>query len=423
MANFHLFFFLHKITDLIVFGEEVIIFYTSNVDGYLKACNCPGNLFGGLIYADEVIKNVKDTNDNVIVIDGGDLFPSKNWIPKANYVIKLYNHIGLDIINIGDQEFQFGFDYLKEKGNEAKFDFVSANIRKNGKLVFKPFLIKKIGSLKIGIIGYADPHVFYSMNMKDIDVIPADKSLPPIIKEIAHKCDFLILLSHSGMEKDKILAKAFPEIDLILGAHSEILSHKPKKINKTYIIHSGSFAHYLLKITLSKSSANKKKITYESIKLEGIPISRSVQKIYESYLQSSDELTIAASEKLKSKPHNYKKAPSADDCGACHFDEYSQWLKTSHAKAWHTIEEDGRTQDISCIACHTTLYQKDKGFVSLELTPELTNVTCVSCHIDYEGHPDQKESFQSVKEELCRVSLKSICNKLKFRKFLVNYFP
>ena len=113
--------------------SQVVVVYGSNVDGYLKACNCPGNLFGGLIYSDGVIQKIRSKYPETIFLDGGDLFPSKNWQPKADYVINLYNYLQLDALNIGDQEFWFGTKYLLLKSKIANFDFISANIFQNGK--------------------------------------------------------------------------------------------------------------------------------------------------------------------------------------------------------------------------------------------------------------------------------------------------
>ena len=57
--------------------------------------------------------------------------------------------------------------------------------------------------------------------------------------EIEGKYDYLILLSHSGMEQDKYLAERFPKINLIIGGHSQSLTQPPEMINGTYIVQAG----------------------------------------------------------------------------------------------------------------------------------------------------------------------------------------
>lgn len=89
------------------------LIYINNVDGYLRACHCPGNLFGGLLYAVDVVDKLRAENPNTIFVDSGDLFPAKNWEPKARFAFEFYNRMGLDALNIGEQEFWFGVDYLK----------------------------------------------------------------------------------------------------------------------------------------------------------------------------------------------------------------------------------------------------------------------------------------------------------------------
>ena len=79
-------------------------------------------------------------------------------------------------------------------------------------------------------------------------------------------------------------------------------------------------------------------------------------------------------------------------CRACHADAFEVYEKTSHAKAWKTLEDAGKQCDVGCIQCHSVGFQKG-GFHSLEKTPQLTNVQCENCHgIMAEQHWLQKKS-------------------------------
>ena len=75
--------------------------------------------------------------------------------------------------------------------------------------------------------------------------------------------------------------------------------------------------------------------------------------------------------------------PSAAECGSCHVEQYSEWLKTAHAKAFISekfkVQSDDY-QDEECLFCHipgevlsakreARRYNRNEG------------VTCVSCHL------------------------------------------
>jgi len=385
-------------------GNKINIIYTNNVDGYLKACNCPGNLFGGLIYIDEVLNNIIKENPATLFIDGGDLFPAKNWKPKARYTIELYNKYNLTALNIGDQEFWFGRDYLKELEEKAQFPFISANILYNGKNLFDPYIIHTVNKIKIGIIGIVSPNAFSALDKEKINGIKVaniDSILPSILDELNKKVDLIVLLSHSGIETDKKIAQKFSEIDIIFGAHSESILQKPLIINNIPIIQVGSYAHYLGKIEIISKSNNTFNYNFELIKLEGVPVSSTAQSIYRDYLDSSDEFLASLSQSDSLNKTNLTTAPSAEDCGFCHFDQYNQWVRTPHAHAWQTIKEDGRTNDISCISCHTTLFEHENGFKNVTQTPHLINVTCVSCHTDFKEHSEDDPEMEQVKAQTC----------------------
>ena len=386
------------------FSTEITILYTNNVDGYLKACNCPGNLFGGLIYFESVVNELRTNNKNTLFLDAGDLFPAKDIQPEAEYSIKFYNKIGIDALNIGDQEFWFGLDYLKSMQPLADFKFISANIFKNDSLLFQPYFVKNFDDVKVAVIGLINEDIFKNLREEkriDCEIKATDDVLSNLIPEIKIKADIIILLSHSGLEKDKQIAEKFPEINLIIGAHSELLLKEPLIIGNTKIFQAGKYAHYLGVINFDYQPDQQVKLNHKIIKMEGIPITKSSLDLYDDYHEYSEEFLAEMYEQLKSSQKDYQAAPSVEVCAECHIEEYDHWWRTPHANAWRTIEKDTRTNDISCISCHTTLFNKEGGFVNLELTPNLKNVTCVSCHLDYEGHPEKKEEMKLVDEMVC----------------------
>ncbi|MCF6282869.1 MAG: cytochrome c family protein [Candidatus Polarisedimenticolaceae bacterium] len=82
-------------------------------------------------------------------------------------------------------------------------------------------------------------------------------------------------------------------------------------------------------------------------------------------------------------------------CKLCHQPHYDSWRTTHMSKAFDLLKANVRadkkraaglnplkdyTADPACLACHTTGYGKEGGFVSLEKTPDMVNVQCEMCH-------------------------------------------
>lgn len=381
------------------------LIYINNVDGYLRACHCPGNLFGGLLYAVDVVDKLRTENPNTIFVDSGDLFPAKNWEPKARFAFEFYNRMGLDALNIGEQEFWFGVDYLKKLAKNSKFKILSANTFWQGQPLFKSYLIKELSGVKVAIIGLLHPDLLKrldSQKLQGIEVKPYEEELRRVLTEVETKApDLIVLLSHAGDEFDRKVALKFPEINFIVSAHSEKLFEQPVVVGKTAILQAEHYAHYIGVLDINYS--NDGKISYKNkiIKLENVPVIHDAAQIYQKYLDATDALVDSLSNAVGQNQQDYKPVPKPSDCGSCHFDEYNHWSRTPHAFAWSVIEEDGRTGDVSCISCHTTWFGKQGGFLNTTTTPQLINVGCVSCHVDFEGHPQQKQTMEPVKESTC----------------------
>ncbi len=81
------------------------------------------------------------------------------------------------------------------------------------------------------------------------------------LDELKGKTDVIILLSHLGINEDENIARDFPEIDIILGAHTHHLFHEGKIINNSLVCAAGKFGQFVGHVTLeleNKMLKNKK---------------------------------------------------------------------------------------------------------------------------------------------------------------------
>ena len=74
---------------------------------------------------------------------------------KARNIIKGYEKIGCDAINIGGYELAGGVKFLQSIMDSTDIPFISANLRNKstGKLFTDPYVIVDRGSFRIGVIG------------------------------------------------------------------------------------------------------------------------------------------------------------------------------------------------------------------------------------------------------------------------------
>jgi 2',3'-cyclic-nucleotide 2'-phosphodiesterase (5'-nucleotidase family) len=71
----------------------------------------------------------------------------------------------------------------------------------------------------------------------------------------------LIALSHLGLPHDRLLAKAVPRLDLILGGHSHDTLHQPEVVAGVPIVHAGPYGAFASRTELAKDGTGRARIT------------------------------------------------------------------------------------------------------------------------------------------------------------------
>lgn len=226
---------------------------------------------GGVAKRATLIHQIRSQEDNVILLDAGDIFQGTPYFNKYKGVLemKVMQEMKYDVVTLGNHDFDIGISGYVAAKQYADFQVVNCNYQiDNAALqqLIAPSTILKRGGLKIGIIG-----VGIDLN----GLIPAEVTQQiayndPIIavqQQVdalqAKKCDYIICLSHLGFDyptenkvSDKVLAQNTAGIDLIIGGHTHTflgsaVSVKNKSGNETLINQVGYAGLFLGRIDIS----------------------------------------------------------------------------------------------------------------------------------------------------------------------------
>ncbi len=257
-------------------NKKIVIAYTGNVDGYLEPCGCDGTdeMLGGLYKKATYINEYRKTEKNLILVDSGDLFNEHekikdSYIPsarfKAEVFTKVYKDLGIDAINVGELDLALGVDYLKELEKKYDVPFVSANIvNDKQELLFKPYVIKEMGNIKVGIIGIMGNTPDVAKPFEEI-VAPSLTVLDPLetatakVAELKDKVDFIIVLTHQHMGRNWIFARKINGIDVIVGGHHKQKLDTPYEANNTFIVQSSEKEQHQGMLVLERLLTGPKK--------------------------------------------------------------------------------------------------------------------------------------------------------------------
>lgn len=248
--------------------KEIIILHTNDFHGQLLPSK--GKDTGGAAYLAALIEKIKKENPGkVLLLDAGDIAqgtPLSNEF-KGEPVVEIMNYLKYDAMAIGNHEFDWRQPALKQMIKWAKFPVVCANIvlKDNPKkLAFnvKPFIIKEVSGVKIGILGLTTtetPSITKVENVKGLifeDPAKAARKYIPLMKK--EGAQIIVALTHQGVDDDRKLAEEAPEIDLIVGGHSHTNLFKPDKVGNTMIVQAGSKGRFLGEMKLTYSPESKK---------------------------------------------------------------------------------------------------------------------------------------------------------------------
>ena len=226
---------------------KITILHTNDVHSHIDPfpADDPRNPnMGGVSRRASLIEKIRAENDNVLLLDAGDIFQGT---PYFNYYggeleFKLMSMMKYDAATIGNHDFDNGIEGLYAQMPHAQFEFLSANYDFKNTLMdglVKPYKVFNKKGVKVGVFGLGiqlDGLVDKKMYKETIytDPVETAQEMVRILKK-EQKCDLVICLSHLGYNyknepntiSDLKLASLTDDIDLIIGGHTHTFLDKP----------------------------------------------------------------------------------------------------------------------------------------------------------------------------------------------------
>jgi 5'-nucleotidase len=177
---------------------------------------------------------------NSLFVHAGDVFQGTLYFTKfeGKADLDFLNSMGLDVMTLGNHEFDKGPATLSAFGAAAKFPIVCSNLdlsaEKSLSSLVKPYIVKEIDGQKVGFIGLITPDTPYiSSPGPTVVFLDPVESAKKYVKELESKgVNKIILLSHMGFDKDLAFAAKVSGIDVIIGGHSHTLIGDFKDLGK-----------------------------------------------------------------------------------------------------------------------------------------------------------------------------------------------
>lgn len=184
---------------------------------------------GGTARLAAVVKAERARAEHVLVTHGGDMIsPSLlSGFDKGAHMVELMNAIGLDVMVLGNHEFDFGPDVLEQRLAEAKYTQLAGNVRRNGAPM--PHTVDThmvtVGEYKVGLLGLVTPDTtFLASPGPTVSFADELETAGRLAKELRDAgADLVIALAHLPLARDQALLRERTGVDIVLAGHDHLL--------------------------------------------------------------------------------------------------------------------------------------------------------------------------------------------------------
>lgn len=240
-----------------------------------------GGLSRVAAYVEQVRREHTGKRRGVLLVDGGDWFQGtpEGQIQGGKPFLETMLELGYDALAVGNHEWDLGEPGLRALLEVAGERAVCANVRlgpdKERVDFFRPYRVVSVAGLDVALVGFVareTPFITHRDARRYHFSEPAAE-LEQIWKELPEGVDLVLPLSHCGVDADRALAQAFPELPLIVGGHSHTFLREPVRVDATRIVQAGSKATVVGRVDIYIDPRTKRvlELTARLVELDAEP--------------------------------------------------------------------------------------------------------------------------------------------------------
>jgi len=231
---------------------------------------------GGFAHLATLVKRLRASRPGALLLDGGDTWQGSAtslW-SKGQDMIDAQKLLGIDVMT-GHWEFTYGQDRVKQVVDndfKGRIEFLAQNIATAdfGDPVFKPYTIREVNGVAVGIVGQAFPYTPIAnprYMVADWTFGLKEQELQKQVDEVRAKgAKAVVLLSHNGMDVDLKMATRVTGIDVILGGHTHDGVPKPVPVKNsggtTLVTNAGSNGKFLAVLDMDVQGGRVRDVKY-----------------------------------------------------------------------------------------------------------------------------------------------------------------
>lgn len=218
---------------------EVQILGLNETHGQLLPLRRDGRMAGGAATLAAYLEREEAENPRrTLIVDSGDFMqgpPISSFFEGAS-TVEAFNAIGVDAAAVGNHEFDWGQEALRQRVGEAQFPFLAVNVRdqQTGEQPegIEPYVIENLQGVKVGIIGVANPDTknvtlpAATEGLRFLDLEASAEAVNDAVAELRRRgVQTIVVAAHQGLTAPDegaladLVSGFSREVDLVIGGH------------------------------------------------------------------------------------------------------------------------------------------------------------------------------------------------------------
>ena len=280
----------------------------SHLDSFSTIVNGEQKEVGGFAKIKTLINEKKKEDPDTLILDGGDF--SMGTLIQTVYdteaaELRMLGYLGYDVTTFGNHEFDYRSQGLANMLRAAKSsgetlpEIVVCNVdwdsmekaglndgQKQIQSAFETYGVKDYvmvqkGDVKIAVVGVFGKDALECAPTCELSFKDPVEAVKKTVEEIKknEEADMIACVSHGGTwedeskSEDELLAKAVPDLDLIISGHTHSELQKAIRHGNTYIVSCGEYGRNLGSLSMTQNSDGR----WDLSAYELIPVSEDVK--------------------------------------------------------------------------------------------------------------------------------------------------
>lgn len=292
--------------------HRLFILHTNDIHGHIQAYPR-----GGMVRVAAAIQLLRQTfPGEVVLLDAGDtsLGTPLSGLSHGKPTAEIYDLLHYDAVALGNHEFNWGKEVMKTLTDGFHTAVLCANLVTDdgSPPPYPAYTTVERNGVKLGIIGLVTPDTARAAPVAATEgwhFLQPSEAVRAALPTLPKDCDVVLTLDHIGVKADHELARAVPDIDVIIGGHSHTPLQEVQYEGKVPIVQAGCYGEYLgvLELMVDTDLNKTRVVSYRLLRFDNqSPVLPAAQAIVDRYAKALrpmlEKVMAEVTEKLSKRP-------------------------------------------------------------------------------------------------------------------------